>query len=231
LIRLLRPELMDDPVLERGRHRHALRGLSRLNLLSGSARILWPAIRELARRERRPLRVLDLASGAGDVPLGLWRRVRRAGLEIEIRGMDVSPEAVAFARELAAAAGAPLRFERGDVMHGELPAGFDVVLCSLFLHHVDDERAVDLLARMRRAARRLVLVSDLLRGTPGLLLAHAASRLLTTSDVVRSDAPQSVRASYTGDEMLELARRAGMSGARVWRRWPQRLLLTWEATR
>ena len=229
LNRDLQPEVMDDPALEPGRHRRALRGLARLNLFSGSARILWPSIEALARRETRPLRVLDLASGAGDVPLGLWRRAVRSGLKLEILGVDVSLHAVRFARENAERAGAAIRFDRLDAFASPLPADFDVVLSSLFLHHVTEDEAVLLLTRMRDAARRVVLVNDLLRSTRGLALAHVASRLLTSSDIVHCDAPQSVRASFTRPELLALARRAGMDGARVSRHWPLRLLLTWRS--
>jgi SAM-dependent methyltransferase len=229
LNRLLQPEEMDDPGLRLGRHRHALRGLARLNALSGSARILFPLISSLARDTGRPLRILDLASGAGDVTLGLWSRARRAGIDVRIRGVDVSPRAVEFARERAARTGAPVRFDRLDVLTEPLPDGHDVVVSSLFLHHLGDDPAVELLVKMRRAARRAVLVNDLLRGVRGLALAHVASRLFTTSDVVRMDAPRSVRAAFTVPEMAALARRAGMLGARVSRHWPLRLLLAWEA--
>jgi SAM-dependent methyltransferase len=230
LTRELRPEAMDDPALPAGRHRHALRGLSRLNALSGSTRILWPAIAKLARSQGRALRILDLASGAGDVPLGLWRRARRARLEMEIHGLDVSPRAVNFAREQAKRLGAAVRFEELDVLADPLPADYDVLISSLFLHHVSEDDAVLLLNKMRHATRHAVLINDLLRSAGGLALAHVASRLFTSSDVVHLDAPQSVRASFTAPELLALARRAEMDGARVSQHWPQRLLLTWNAT-
>jgi 2-polyprenyl-3-methyl-5-hydroxy-6-metoxy-1,4-benzoquinol methylase len=227
--RVRRAEVMDDPALESAPHRHALRGLSRLNRLSASDRVFWPSIAGLARRERRPLRVLDLASGSGDVALSLWRRARRAGIEVEIRGVDVSQEAVRYAEEQGTRAGAPVQFEVMDVLHDPLPTGFDVLVCSLFLHHVDEDQAILLLAKMRRAARRIVMVNDLLRSVRGLVLAYLAARLFTTSEVVHADAPRSVRSSFTVEEMNRLARRAEMDGAQVSRHWPLRLLLTWKA--
>jgi SAM-dependent methyltransferase len=226
--RELAPEAMDDPHLEQGRHRHALRSLSRLNLLSGSVGILWPSIAGLARRERGPLRILDLASGAGDVPLGLWRRARRAGMDVDVHGVDVNPRAVRFAQENAERVGAPLQFNVLDALTAPLPTDFDVVLCSLFLHHMTEDQAVVLLTNMRRAARRIVLISDLRRSLRGLVLAYLAARLVTSSDVVRVDAPRSVRAAFTANEMKDLARRARMHGVEVSRRRPCRLLMTWK---
>jgi SAM-dependent methyltransferase len=227
--RELAAELMDDPRLEGDHHRHALRGLSRLNFLSGGARLFWPTIARLA-RQHEPLRILDLATGAGDLPLGLWRRARRAGVEVEIHGVDVSPRAARFAQEQAGRAGAPLRFEVLDVLSEPLPSGFDVIVSSLFLHHVDEQQAVLLLRKMRRAASRFVLISDLDRSARGLALAYSAARLFTTSGVVRADAPRSVRAAFTFDEMRDLARRAELDGAELSRHWPFRLLLKWQST-
>src|SRR5947207_3208402 len=108
--RRLQPEVMDRPDLDAASHHQALRGLQRLNFWSGSAGILWRPIRDLARSLGRPLRVLDLATGAGDVPIGLWRRAARAGLDLQIEGCDVSPRAVAYARQQAERFRADVRF-------------------------------------------------------------------------------------------------------------------------
>lgn len=222
------PEIIDQLDLDEGRHVHALRGLERINRWSGSARILWPAIRALAGRiGDGPLRLLDLATGAGDVPLRLWHKARRAGMAMEIEGCDRSPTAIAHARREAAARKAEVRFFEWDALADRLPEGHDVLTCSLFLHHLEEQQAVDFLARMAAAARRLVLINDLRRSRSGLLLALAATRILTRSPVVHVDGPNSVLAAFTPDEMLHLAKRAGLKGGRVVRRWPFRFLFSW----
>jgi SAM-dependent methyltransferase len=222
------PEVMDDPALDAERHRGALRGLARINRLSASSEILWRPIRRLARESPgKTLRVLDVATGSGDIPLGLWKKARRAGIELELAGIDISPIALEFARERAARVGAQIDFRELDALAGNLPADFDVICTSLFLHHLDDAAAIALLRKMASAARRMVLVNDLVRETRGLLLAHLASHLFTSSDVVRTDAPLSVRAAFTLDEMRALANEAGLFGAGITRRWPCRFLLAW----
>lgn len=227
--RICESEIMDDPALDGGRHEAALRGLARLNYLSGSSGLVWSKVVALARQLGRDrLRVLDLATGAGDVPLRLWQRARRAGLCLEIQGVDASPRAVEFAAERAAAEQAPIQFRVLDVLANPLPSGFDVLTCSLFLHHLADEQAVRLLQAMAQATTHLVVVNDLCRSTPGLALAHLAARLLTSSDVVRVDGARSVRAAFTVREAAALARAAGLNGAIVERRWPFRFLLFWQ---
>src|SRR5438876_10901207 len=96
--RRLQPEVMDCPDLDQARHWHALRGLARINWLRGSAGILWPSIRQLAKEAKnRPLRILDVAGGGGDVSIALYCRATRAGFSIQIEAADVSPNALTYA--------------------------------------------------------------------------------------------------------------------------------------
>jgi 2-polyprenyl-3-methyl-5-hydroxy-6-metoxy-1,4-benzoquinol methylase len=223
-----RDEIMDRPDLEEGRHFHALRDLGRINSWSGSARILWAPIHHLAKETGlRSLTVLDVASGAGDVPIRLIRKASRAGVSLQMEGGDISPRAVAFARESAARAKVDIQFFQIDALAHDLPRSYDVVTCSLFLHHLEEERAVKLLGNLARAARRMVLVSDLVRSGSALIAAFLATRVLSTSDVVRTDGPWSVEAAFTVDEVVALAERAGLAGATVAKHGPFHLLLTW----
>src|SRR5438045_585580 len=141
--RNLQPELMDGPDLDPASHRAALAGLARLNLWSRSAGILWPSICAAARSQsHQPLRVLDVASGAGDAAVRLCRKARRCGVALAIVGLDISPVAVEYASRRARAAGVDATFRVHDAVRQPLPEGFDVVMSSLFLHHLNDSDAV-----------------------------------------------------------------------------------------
>ena len=223
----LQPELMDDPALPAAEHRRALAGLARLNAYSDSVGVLWPAVRELARELGRPLRILDVATGCGDVPHGLWKRAERAGFHLDLSACDISPVALKAAEERASAAGASVDYFEADALGDPLPTEFDIVTCSLFLHHLSVDNAVTLLGRLAAATDRLVLVNDLSRSRWNLGLVWLATRLLTRSPVVHADGPLSVRAAFTRVEAAELAERAGLTGATVSARFPCRWLLTW----
>ncbi|MGH7168954.1 MAG: methyltransferase domain-containing protein, partial [Gemmataceae bacterium] len=121
-----RPEIMDQPDLNARQHVGALRALARINFFSHSAGILWPDLADLARTMAPQVpRVLDVATGGGDVPIRLWRRTRRAGFDLHLEGCDISPVAVEHARSRAAAAGAPIRFFEYDALSGPILTGYD----------------------------------------------------------------------------------------------------------
>lgn len=222
------PEIMDQPGLAPSEHQHALHGLARINWISRSDAILWPAIAQLAREQTgRTLRVLDIATGGGDVPICLAQRVRRQGFPIEFAGIDVSPTAIAHARAAAERAGVSVRFDCLDVLRDMLPGDFDVLTSSLFLHHLEVGEAVDLLRRMKDSARAMVLVNDLIRSRAGYWLAWLGTRLLTRSPIVHVDGPRSVEAAFSIAEAHALANDAGLVGAAIGWRWPFRFLLQW----
>jgi 2-polyprenyl-3-methyl-5-hydroxy-6-metoxy-1,4-benzoquinol methylase len=226
--RHLTPELMDDPSLDERRHRSALRALARFNRLSRADSIVWGPIRDLALMPGHPvLRVLDIATGSGDIPIALGRRARAVGIPITIDGCDIGGVPLAEAQRRAAAAGHDGRFFRLEVLRDALPADYDVVMCSLFTHHLANDQVVELLYHMRCAARRMVMVSDLRRCRAGYLLAGACSRAFTSSDVARTDALKSVRAAFTVDEFAAVTAEAGLEGARIEPVWPCRFRLVW----
>jgi 2-polyprenyl-3-methyl-5-hydroxy-6-metoxy-1,4-benzoquinol methylase len=217
-------ELMDDPRIDAGEHRRALAGLSRLNRLSNSAGLLWPPICSLHPHLRRPIRIFDVATGSADVPARLTRKAKRSGIPLEMFGCDLSTTAISTAATVCPGG----RFFVHDVLRDPLPGDYDVVICSLFLHHLSEEQAVLLLQRMQLAASQLVLVNDLVRSLWNYSLVWAATRLVTFSKVVRFDGPASVQSAFTMREVESLAQQAGLEHATVRPKFPCRYLLTWK---
>jgi 2-polyprenyl-3-methyl-5-hydroxy-6-metoxy-1,4-benzoquinol methylase len=228
-IRVVEPEMMDQPDLDVRQHRQALTALGRANVLSRTAGAVWPAVREAASAVGgRPLRVLDIACGGGHVAVSLARRAAREGIPLDVTGCDVSPVALDYARALAERSGvAGVRFVRADAARDPMPEDIDVVLCTLFLHHLADEDAAAMLRRMKDAARHRVIVSDLRRTRLGYLFAWVGCRLLSRSRVFHVDGTRSVAAALTMGEARAMAERAQLTGAEIGATWPQRWLLVW----
>lgn len=227
--RSLVPELMDAPDVGSEPLGRALRDIERLNRASLAARPVWDRVAGLARRG--PVRVLDLASGGGYLALDIAARAKRAGLPVEVHGSDLGDDAVAFANRTARERDLHVRFFQLDAVGGPIPRDFDVITSTLFLHHLTRPEAVAALAAMREATRRLVLVNDLRRSRAGHLLARLSTRVLSRSPMVHVDGPRSVERAFTLDEARDVARDAGLEGARVRPTWPFRLVIDWERAR
>ncbi|WP_437226201.1 methyltransferase domain-containing protein [Planctomicrobium sp. SH661] len=228
--RVLEDELMDMPGLDADTHIQALTGIGRVNRISGIDSLLWRSLLKFrSPGETRPLRVLDLACGGGDVSIRLARRARQAGIPMEIEGADISQTAVDFARSQAEQFQLDnLQYYQHDALHDPFDVTYDVVMSSLFMHHLSDLQAVHLLRRMSETAQRGILLDDLCRSRLGYVLAWCGVRMLTRSAMVHFDGPVSVKAAFRVDEARQIAAEAGLENITIRRHWPQRFLMTWK---
>lgn len=230
--RQLTSELMDDPQLAPDEHKIALAGLARLNRWSRGDVGLWQNLQAEARQiAPRTLRVLDIATGSGDLPVRLARRARAAKLPIQFSACDCSSTALETAVQAAEKAQVAIVFFKSDALEDPIPRGFDVITVSLFLHHLTDEQIVKLLAKLAQATSRMILVNDLSRSWWNYGAVFLATRLLSRSTVVHFDGPVSVRAAFTKSDLLDLAKQAGLEGTVVQSRFPARWLMTWRSPR
>jgi len=216
------PELMDAPDLDLEELAGNLRDIRRVNrLLGGTAIILrhLPGLIAAAPTGRR-LDILDLATGSADIPLAVAGWARKRNVDLHITASDYSAEMLAQAeRQIAGHPAISLR--QYDARAVPLPdASFDIVLCSLSLHHLPPADAVRVLREMDRLCRVGFILNDLYRSKAGYLAAKAAAQLTTRNRLTRNDAPLSVLRAYTPGELRELLREAGIHDAAISRhRW------------
>jgi 2-polyprenyl-3-methyl-5-hydroxy-6-metoxy-1,4-benzoquinol methylase len=225
------PESMDQPGLDREIHRRALDGLRAANAISRTSQVLWRGIREagIVRDNDGPLRILDIATGGGDVVIGIAKLAARNGVAVETHGCDVSTTAVEIAQNFAEQTGLfGAKFFQLNALVEPLPDDYDVLMSTLFVHHLSNDDAKQLLDRMAKSTRRCVLVDDLSRSPLGYFYAWAGGRLLTRSHIVHIDGPLSVNAAFTVPEFRQLAQEAGLRDAQFRRHWPQRFLMSWK---
>ncbi|HZJ12816.1 MAG TPA: methyltransferase domain-containing protein [Methyloceanibacter sp.] len=222
------PEIMDAPDLPPARFIETLRGLQRVNTVTRSSRLMWPDLRAAAQRHPdRPVRVLDVACGGGDVLIALWRHADRARISVELEGCDLSPEAVRHASEAASKAGAHIKFFVHSVAVDALPDGYDMIMSTLFLHHLDESAAISFLRQAALKTRDRVVIQDLVRSRLSYWFARLGTRVLLLNDICRLDGRTSVEGAFTRAEAKELARMAGLGGAEVVPRLPFRYLIRW----
>lgn len=159
--------------------------------------------------------MLDLGTGAADIPLAIvdWARLR--GRKVSIVASDVSPAILRLAA--ARTSGEPaIELECYDARRVPLPdLSVDVSLCSLALHHFSPTDAIQILHEMNRLSRIGFVLNDLRRSRIGYGATWFASRMTTRNRLTRNDAPLSIRRAYTPDELRALLGQAHVDGVRV----------------
>ena len=194
---------LDDPAVLRGN----LRDLARINRWFGGTRASRRALDRLLGRRTVPHTLLDVGTGAADIPLALIAEGVRRGRPLRVIGVDSRPEvieaALALDPGLAMAEGLELSVSDGRSL--PWPDGaFDVVHCSLLVHHLEPRDAIAFLREAARVARLGVVVNDLVRARRHLLAARVVLPLMTRNRYTLSDGPMSVQRAYTRVELRAL---------------------------
>ncbi len=199
-------EMMDRPQPVSPELERDLERIRQLNRWFGSYRLLLNFIRRWITPGART-RVVDLATGSGDIPRLIVDYARQIGAQVEIDALDRQPATLEIARKLSTDYG-EISYCEANILECNPAEPYDIVLCTLALHHFGDEDAVRLLRRCRELSRKFVLVSDLRRG----FLLKAGVYLLTAvifrEPMTRYDARLSAARAFSYSEMHPLAMRA-----------------------
>jgi hypothetical protein len=223
-------ELLDDPRADPVAVRAHLRDITRLNRLFGGTRSvvqslepLWRSVRnEPGVNGKRLVTLLDVGTGAGDIPAAIVRAARRSGITVVPFGLEIIPEAARLAR------GAGVLAVIGSGDHPPLEdKSVDIVTASQVLHHLPPAQAATWIARFDRLARRAVVVADLYRSYWAMAGMWLAAQPLGLSRTSRHDAVLSLRRGYRLDEFRALCALAGVP-AKVRRAPLARVVAVWE---
>ena len=200
-------EMMDRPQPVSHELERDLERLRQLNRWFGSYRLVSTFIRRWIQPGGQ-MRVVDLATGSGDIPRLLVDHARKIGAQIEIDAIDRQPATLEIARTLSAEY-PEISYHPANILEWDSAQGYDIALCSLALHHFSNDDAVKLLRRCGALSKRFVLVSDLRRGFLLRGGVYMLTALFFREPMTRFDARLSAERAFSFVEMRELATHAG----------------------
>jgi 2-polyprenyl-3-methyl-5-hydroxy-6-metoxy-1,4-benzoquinol methylase len=184
-----------------------LRNLRQLNRYFGSYRLIEHFLRRWLRPGSR-VRVLDLATGSGDIPRLIVDYAREIGAVVTVDAIDQQRSTVEIARGLSRDY-SEIEFRDADVFDFVPTQSYDIVLCSLALHHFSEPDAIRLLRRCRELSSKYVLVSDLRRGPLATLGVYLLTALIFRERMTQTDGRRSAERAFSIAELRSLAERAG----------------------
>lgn len=194
--RVVIPELLDTDSGTTAEITVALSDLRNINQWFGGVDTTQSMISQLARKVgTSSLSLLEVAAGAGYVPLSASARLRESGLNLQVTLLDRAHSHLNKNGNPAVA---------GDAL--ALPfanESFDVVSCCLFAHHLEPAEIIQFVNEGLRVCRVAVIINDVVRDAIHLALVYF-SLPLYRSRFTHHDAPASVRRAYTVAEMDQM---------------------------
>lgn len=205
-------ELMDSNNISFDEFHDCLKVLALINIFTFAYR---PTIHWIKRiKTNKPLVVLDAGSGGGD----MLRMLAKTDPSFVLTGVDLNPWSKKSA-EMVTSRKMAIHFETADISVFSADRNIDVIISSLFTHHLSDDQIVHFLHWMDATARRGWFINDLHRHPLPYYFIKYVIKIFCRNRIVRHDAPVSVARAFSRADWRRLLERAGIAQNRAQIKW------------
>ena len=169
-------------------------------------------------QKKRALVIADLGCGSGEMLKRLAQFCRKKNIKASFHGFDANPNVIAFAQRNCHEY-PEIEFYQENILEAEFQSRkFDLLLCTLFLHHFSDEVLVRLLQQFKSQSKQ-VLINDLHRNWFAYYSIKWITAIFSRSSMVKNDACLSVWRAFKKQEWVSLLEQANIKEYSISWRW------------
>lgn len=209
--RLTETEKLDDLSLNGQPLHQALQSLAWINRWFGNHRAVIKNIKKIAAKQNKPLRIVDLGCGGGDLVLAIARSCRQQMIDCHITGIDGNANSLLYAQKRAGGFG-HIDFLQADILHENFQIPHcDILLSSHFMYHFSDDQLSAFLRKNLSFVTTAAIFSELNRSSLAALLFRCSSFLLPVSKLAREDGLLAIKRSINKKEWINILQEARIS--------------------
>lgn len=218
-------EMLDEAHIPRDLLFKNLQELDWLNRFLGGHSITLEGIRQLIHDPEKVWNIADLGCGSGDSLLQIAKWAKKNHLKVSLTGVDLNPAVIDFLKDHCREF-PEIRGFAGDYREF-LATGqnIDIIHCSLFCHHLNDQELTDLLLAIKQKVTTGFVINDLQRSRIAYFGVWLLTRILNATVLSKHDGPVSVQRAFKKKELEELFNRISLRNYSVRRRWAFRYLI------
>ncbi len=214
-IRSSEKEKLDDLNLDGETLHQALKSLGWINKWFGNHSAVKKAIHRIYIKEQRPLRIVDLGCGGGDLALALARSMRRHKISCRITGIDGNAHALVYAQKKCRGYN-EIDFLPEDILDKAFSIQpCDILISSHFMYHFTADAMVEFLKNNLSSVSTAFIFSELKRNPFAMRLFKFSSFLLPISKLAKEDGVLAIKRAYTEKEWITIMQRAGIGAYRI----------------
>ena len=217
-------EIMDDFTMEGALFRDTLNKLEIINRFLGGNSVTINGLKNLLKNQskNKTITIVDLGCGNGDILRDVAKFGRKNNYSFNLIGIDANLAAIEYAKELSKEY-SELSFKTIDILSEDFKKqSYDVVLCTLFLHHFKNKELISFLKTTTNKATIGVVVNDLHRHK----LAYYLFKLIgffIKNKMVRQDGLTSVLRAFKREDLENIAKEIKVHFSIQWK-WAFRYL-------
>ena len=217
-------EIMDDFTMEGILIRDTLDKIEIINRFLGGNTVTIKGLKNLIKNQskNKTITIVDLGCGNGDILRDVAKFGRKNNYSFKLIGIDANLAAINYAKELSKEY-SELSFKTIDILSEDFKKeSYDIVLCTLFLHHFKNEELISFLKTTIEKATIGVVVNDLHRHK----LAYYLFKLIgffIKNKMVRQDGLTSVLRAFKRKDLENIAKEIKVHFSIQWK-WAFRYL-------
>lgn len=215
------PETMDDFAMEGEILRDALDKIAKINQLLGGNQLTLRGVQELIRNisKTTTITIVDVGCGNGDMLRNLADYGLKNNLDFQLIGIDANNFTVNHAQQLSR--NYPNISYRCEDIFDENFAKlkYDIVLCTLTLHHFKDNEIFQLLKVFNTNSNIGIVINDLQRSAIAYRLFQALCFVFRLNDMSREDGLISILRGFKKIELIDFSEKLKFSNYKIQWKW------------
>ncbi|MBE7179283.1 MAG: methyltransferase domain-containing protein [Mucilaginibacter polytrichastri] len=214
-------EGMDNFSLKGDELRDALDKIALINRWLGGNSITLDGISELVKDwpKEKVISVVDVGCGNGDMCRAVAELGKNKGLHFRILGIDANPYTVNHAEAISTAYPA-ISYAVVNVFDDDFAAlEYDIVLCTLTLHHFTDPEILQLMSLFANKAKVGIVINDLERSAVAYRLFQLVCFAFRLNKLSREDGLISILRGFKKHELVSFSRQLQLKTYQINWRW------------
>ena len=219
--RSIQKEVLDDLNLGGTELRGMLSDLKKVNRLLGGNRVTIRGISYLLKNKpvNGPITILDVGCGDGEQLRRVADFGKRNQLELKLIGVDANPNILETAKDRSNDY-PEITYRKLDIFQlDQTDIVYDIVLCTLFLHHFSGNEIATILKTLTKNAKVGVVINDLHRSRWAFWLFRLFSTFYLKSAIAKHDGLVSVARGFKRKELVSYTGLVSETSVRTEWKW------------
>ena len=215
------PELMDDFDMKGEVLKEALDKISKVNRLLGGNKITLEGVKNILKQHsvKNKITVVDVGCGNGDMLRLMADYLEKNNIKCDLVGIDANQFTVDYEKKKSV--NYPnITYRCEDIFDKLLEKiEYDIVLCTLTLHHFKDDEIINLLKVFKAKAKMGIVINDLERSGISYRLFQAFCFALRLNDMSREDGLVSILRGFKKPELEQFSKKLHLDNYSIEWKW------------
>ena len=215
------PEIMDDFAMEGEILRDALDKIAKINQLLGGNQLTLQGVQSLLKAipKEKEVTIVDIGCGNGDMLRALAEYGTKNDYHFKLIGIDANAFTISHAEELSKEY-ENIQYRCEDIFATNFKSlKYDIVLCTLTLHHFKDEEILNLMKVFYDNSSIGIVVNDLHRSAVAYRLFQALCFVFSLNDMSRNDGLVSILRGFKEEELEQFSKKLQIKNDTIHWKW------------